>query len=55
MSLLRGKEVLLFGMVFSAEFQPKVGQEFRDREALERLGYSVKTLDDKHSDSLLHG
>ena len=59
MSSLRGKEeVLLLGMVFSAEFQPKVGQEFRDRvrcEALERLGYSVKTLDDKHSDNLLHG
>jgi hypothetical protein len=51
MSSLRGKEeVLLLGMVFAAEFQLKVGQEFRDRvrcEALERLGYSVKTLDDK--------
>ena len=46
-------------MVFSAELVPKVGQEFRDRvrcEELEGLGYSVTTLDDKHSaDSLDHG
>ena len=51
--------MLLLGMVFSTEFVPKVGQEFRDRvrcEELEGLGYSVKTLDDKHSaESLVHG
>ena len=50
---------MLLGMVFSTEFVPKVGQEFRDRvrcEELEGLGYSVKTLDDKHSaESLVHG
>lgn len=46
--------VLLLGMVYSEEFEPKRGQEFRDRvrcEAVEKLGYSVKTLDTKHSDS----
>lgn len=52
----REEAVLLLGMVFSNEFVPKVGQEFRDRvrcESLESLGYSVKTLDDKHDDSKL--
>ena len=42
--------------VFSNEFVPKVGQEFRDRvrcEALEQLGYLVRTLDDKHADDVL--
>jgi hypothetical protein len=38
---------------------PSIGQEFRDRvrcEALESLGYSVKTLDNKHLDtSMAHG
>ena len=56
---VREEAVLLLGMVFSKEFVPKVGQEFRDRvrcEALECLGYSVRTLDDKHDDSkLAHG
>ena len=46
-------------MVFSAELVPKVGQEFRDRVRcveLENLGYSVKTLDDKHAaETLDHG
>ena len=60
MAALRGREeVLLFGMVFSNEFVPNLGQEFRDRvrcEALESLGYSVRTLDNKHDDSKLeHG
>lgn len=47
------KETLLLGMVFSEEMEPKRGQEFRDRvrcEALEKMGYSVKTLDNKHDD-----
>ena len=50
--------VLLLGMVFSEEMEPKRGQEYRDRvrcEALEILGYSVKTLDNKHSDNLASG
>ena len=46
-------------MIFSAELVPKVGQEFRDRVRcveLENLGYSVKTLDDKHAaETLDHG
>lgn len=48
--------VLLLGMVFSEEFEPKRGQEFRDRvrcEAMEKLGYEVKTLDTKHSDNVI--
>ena len=53
------EKVLLLGMVFSNEMEPNIGQEFRDRvrcEALESLGYSVKTLDNKHSDTVLaHG
>jgi hypothetical protein len=39
-------------MVFSQEMEPKRGQEFRDRvrcEALESIGMSAKTLDNKHS------
>jgi len=51
--------VLLLGMVYSNEMVPKIGQEYRDRVrcvALESLGYSVKTLDEKHADSILsHG
>ena len=53
------EEVLLLGMVYSNEMVPKIGQEYRDRVrciALENLGYSVKTLDDKHDDNkLVHG
>lgn len=47
---------LLLGMVYSEEFEPKRGQEYRDRvrcEALEELGYSVYTLDNKHKDTVL--
>eukprot|EP01038_Epipyxis_sp_PR26KG_P005631 gene5631-7777_t len=46
------KRALLLGMVFAEEFSPKRGQEYRDRvrcEALEKLGYNVKTLDNKHT------
>jgi hypothetical protein len=46
-------------MVFSETNVPNIGQQYRDRvrcEALENLGYEVKTLDDKHDSSLLsHG
>ena len=48
--------VLLLGMVFSSEDTPKRGQEYRDRvrcEALERCGFVVKTLDNKHDDTVL--
>lgn len=58
----RGRDLpkaLLLGMVFSEEQEPKRGQEFRDRvrcEAMQDLGYSVFTLDNKHSDvSLKNG
>lgn len=48
------ENVLLLGMVYSKRAtNPARGQEFRDRvrcEALSKLGYSVKTLDDKHED-----
>ena len=47
------KKALLLGMVFSDEQSPRRGQEYRDRvrcEALERLGYDVYTLDDKHDE-----
>jgi len=47
--------VLLLGMVYSNEKDPITGQMFRDRvrcEAMERLGYVVKTLDDKHDGDL---
>lgn len=46
-------QILLLGMVFAEENIPKRGQEFRDRvrcESLEKLGFIVKTLDDKHDD-----
>lgn len=46
----------MLGMVFSAENVPKRGQEYRDRvrcEALEDLGYIVRTLDNKHDDTRL--
>lgn len=45
---------LLLGCVYSKEYEPKRGQEFRDRvrcEALERHGYNVYTLDNKHEDT----
>ena len=47
------KRALLLGMVFSEEKSPKRGQEYRDRvrcEALEKHGYAVRTLDNKHTD-----
>jgi len=50
---MNDSSVLLLGMVFSEELEPKRGQEYRDRvrcEAMEKLGYCVKTLDDKHKD-----
>eukprot|EP01032_Pedospumella_encystans_P028287 gene28287-31947_t len=54
--MAKHSNVLLLGMVFSSEAIPKRGQEYRDRvrcEALERLNYKVKTLDNKHSDITL--
>jgi hypothetical protein len=48
------KNALLLGMVYSEEFVPKRGQEFRDRVrcvALEKHGYDVMTLDNKHDKS----
>ncbi len=54
MSKVSKGHVLLLGMVFSEEFEPKRGQEYRDRvrcEAMEKLGYRIKTLDDKHEDT----
>ena len=45
---------LLLGMVFATEQRAKRGQEYRDRvrcEAMENIGYGVKTLDNKHSDT----
>ena len=50
-----GKTALLLGMVYSNEKDPITGQMFRDRvrcEAMEKLGYIVKTLDDKHDGDL---
>lgn len=50
------KNCLLLGMVYSTELRSKRGQEYRDRVrcvALEKKGYKVKTLDNKHSDDLL--
>ena len=50
-----GKTALLLGMVYSNEKDPITGQMFRDRvrcEAMEKLGYVVKTLDDKHDGDL---
>jgi hypothetical protein len=44
---------LLLGMVFATEQKAKRGQEYRDRvrcEALENIGYTVRTLDNKHAD-----
>ena len=45
---------LLLGMVYSEDVPPKRGQMFRDRvrcQALEKHGYDVSTLDDKHDES----
>ena len=45
---------LLLGVVFATEQRAKRGQEYRDRvrcEAMENIGYSVRTLDNKHSDN----
>jgi hypothetical protein len=45
---------LLLGVVFATEQRAKRGQEYRDRvrcEAMESLGYDVRTLDNKHSDA----
>ena len=50
------KSCLLLGMVYSKELRSKRGQEYRDRVrcvALEKKGYVVKTLDNKHSDVML--
>lgn len=46
--------VLLLGMVFSDYDKVNRGQEYRDKvrcEAMEKLGYNVRTLDDKHDDT----
>jgi hypothetical protein len=43
--------VLALGMVYSKEDKPKCGQQYRDRLRileLERLGYNVYSLDNKH-------
>lgn len=45
---------LLLGMVYSQEVPPNRGQMFRDRvrcQAMEKHGYVVSTLDDKHEES----
>ena len=45
---------LLLGMVYSKEVPPKRGQMFRDRvrcQAMEKHGYIVSTLDDKHEEN----
>ena len=46
-------KILLLGMVYSEEMEPKRGQEFRDRvrcEALEKFHHcSAYSLDNKHS------
>ncbi len=49
--------ILLLGMVYAHQaMEPKRGQEFRDRvrcEELEKNGYNIYTLDDKHDDSTI--
>lgn len=48
------EKVLLLGVVFAEETNPSRGQEFRDRvrsEALEKNGFEVRTLDNKHDGS----
>jgi len=56
--MLDGKKenILLLGMVFSDQMIPARGQEFRDRVRcveLQRLGFNVCTVDDKHNDDYL--
>ena len=54
MSKTNGETALLLGVVFATEQRAKRGQEYRDRvrcEAMESIGYNVKTLDNKHSDA----
>jgi len=49
------KKVLLLGMFYSMEKEPSLGQGYRDRvrcEAMESLGYTTYTLDDKHDASM---
>ena len=48
--------ILLLGMVFSEQFLPERGQEFRDPVRcieLKRFGFNVCTVDDKHNDDYL--
>ena len=50
------ENILLLGMVFSDQLVPTRGQEFRDRARciqLQRLGFNVCTVDDKHKDDYL--
>jgi hypothetical protein len=50
------ENILLLGMVFSDQLAPTRGQEFRDRARciqLQRLGFNVCTVDDKHKDDYL--
>ena len=50
------ENTLLLGMVFSEQLLPERGQEFRDRVRcieLQRLGFNVCTVDDKHNDDYL--
>lgn len=50
------ENILLLGMVFSEQLLPERGQEFRDRVRcieLQRLGFNVCTVDDKHNDDYL--
>jgi len=47
------ENILVLGMVFSEQLIPTRGQEFRDRVRcveLQRLGFNVCTVDDKHND-----
>ena len=48
--------ILLLGMVFSDQLIPSRGQEYRDRVhclELQKLGFNVYTVDDKHEDDYL--
>jgi hypothetical protein len=50
------KNILLLGMVLSDQLLPERGQEFRDRVRcieLQRLGFNICTVDDKHNDDYL--
>lgn len=49
------KRALLLGMVYSKESTPSRGQGYRDMvrcQALEKMGYLVETVDDKHDEEL---